>query len=162
MCSLADPLIDTNQVYPMKQQSRARGLLRYLGMSVGWLVLMVGWALLVAPHTNPRCYTSASFGFLPAAIVVPFLMLPLYVVSVAVHAVVAFCKQRFEARARDGVSLFGLDAAFFIPFALVSLIALISATHWDRSLHCFLMTFAVALPWTITPVVNARLLAWKA
>lgn len=92
---------------------------------------------------------------------IPFLVLLLYVVTVAVHAMFAFHNRCFEARQRDGVPLFGVDAAFFVPFAAVSFLTLASAMHWDRSLYCSLMTFAVALPWIITPVIHARLLAWK-
>ena len=95
------------------------------------------------------------------AMVVPFLMLSLYALSVAAHAVFAFYKRRFDARVRNGVPLFGLDAAFFIPFTAVSLIAFSPATHWDKSFHCFFLTCAIVLPWIITPVVNARLLAWN-
>jgi hypothetical protein len=122
---------------------------------------MTLWVLVIVPYVNPLCYTSASFGFLPVAIVLPFLMLPLYLASVAVHAVFAFYKKRFDAREADGVPLFGLDALFFVPFTAVSLIAFMPATHWDKSVHCFLMTCAIVLPWILTPVVNTRLLAWK-
>ena len=148
-------------MHPMIQRSKARALVQYLGMSLGWLIFMIFWALVIGPYTDPRCYTSASFGFLPAAMVVPFLILPLYVVSVGVHAVFAFYKKRFDARERNGVPLFGLDAVFFIPFAVLSLIAFAPATHWDKSLHCFFMTCAIVLPWIITPGVNVWLLGWK-
>jgi hypothetical protein len=145
----------------MKPRSKSRALLLYLGTSFGWLILMTVWVLLIVPYIDPRCYTSASFGFLPVAIVVPFLMLPLYVVSVAVHAVFAFYKKRFDAREAEGVPLFGLDAVFFVPFTVLSLIAFMPATHWDKSLHCFLMTCAIVLPWILTPLINTRLLALK-
>ena len=145
----------------VNQRSKSSALLRYLGMSFGWLVFMTVWALVVGPHTDPRCATSASFGFLPMAMVVPFLMLPLYVLSVAVHAVFAFHARRFDARAREGVPLFGRDAVFFVPFTVISLLAFSPATHWDKSLHCFLLTCAIVLPWIATPVTNARLLAWN-
>jgi hypothetical protein len=145
----------------MNRRSKSSTLLRYLGMSFGWLIFMTFWVLVIGPYTDPRCNTSASFGFLPMAMVVPFLMLPLYALSVAVHAVFAIYKRRFDARVRDGVPLFGLDAVFFIPFTLVSLIAFSPATHWDKSLHCFFLTCAIVLPWITTPVVNTRLLAWN-
>lgn len=122
---------------------------------------MTLWVLVIVPYLDPGCYTSASFGFLPVAIVIPFLLLPLYVLSAAVHAVFAFHKKRFNAREADGVPLFGLDAVFFVPFTVVSLIAFMPATHWDKSLHCFLMTCAFVFPWLVTPLVNTRILAWK-
>ena len=143
----------------MSQRSKSSALLQYVGMSFGWLIFMTFWVLVIGPYTDPRCNTSASFGFLPMAMVVPFLMLPLYALSVAVHAVFAFHKRRFDARARNGLLLFGLDAVFFIPFTAVSLIAFSPATHWDKSLYCFFLTCAIVLPWIITPVVNAQLLA---
>jgi len=146
----------------MTQRSRAGALLQYLATSTGWLILMAFWPLLAGPHADPRCQTSASFGFLPAAMVVPFLILLLYAISVALHAVFAFRRSRLAARPRVGVALFGLDAGFFVPFAAVSLIAYLPAMHWDSSVHCFFWTLAIALPWIITPVVNARLLAWTA
>jgi len=147
----------------MKPRSRSRALflLRYFGTSFVWLVLMTMWVLLTVPYLEPRCDTSASFGFLPAAMVVPFLMLPLYVITVALHAVFAFSTKRFDTRGADGVPLFGVDVLFFIPFTAVSLIAFMPATHWDKSLHCFLMTCAIVLPWLVTPLVNTRILAWK-
>jgi hypothetical protein len=134
-------------------------LLQYLAMSFGWLISMAIWPLLVIPQIDPRCSTSTSFGFLPATMVVPFLTLLLYAASVAVHAVYAFRQQRFKARERGKVPLFGLDAAFFIPFSLLSLMALMSITNWNSSSHCFFMALAIALPWIATPVVNTRLLA---
>src|SRR5688572_4579329 len=109
------------------------GLLKYLGTSFGWLLLMALWPLLIVPQTEPRCHTSTSFGFLPAAIVVPFLTLLLYPVSVAVHAVFAFRKRRFA----EAVPLFGRDAAFFIPFTVLSVLGLMSVTNWATSVHCF-------------------------
>jgi len=135
-------------------------LLQYLGMSFGWLILMAFWPLFVIPQIDPRCSTSTSFGFLPAAMVVPFLTLLLYAVSVAAHAGFAFRQQRCAARESGEVPLFGLDAAFFIPFSFLSLMGLMSVTYWNTSSHCFLMTFAVALPWIVTPAINTRLLAW--
>jgi hypothetical protein len=145
----------------MNQRSKSSALLRYLGMSFGWLIFMTFWILIIGPYTDPRCNTSASFGFLPMAMVVPFLVLPLYALSVAVHTVFAFYRRRFDATVRDSVPLFGLDALFFIPFTVGSLIAFSPATHWDKSLHCFVLTCAIVLPWITTPVVNARLLAWN-
>ncbi len=145
----------------MNQRSKSRALLQYFVTSLGWLILMTCWVLLIAPYADPQCYTSASFGFLPVAMVVPFLVLPLYAISVAAHAAFAFYQRRFDAREQNGVPLFGFDALFFIPFSVVSLIAFAPATHWDKSLHCFFMTCAITLPWIITPIVNGRLLAWK-
>ena len=115
--------------FSMRQRSRPRALLRYLGASFAWLVVMTAWVLVIVPYVDPLCYTSASFGFLPAAIVVPFLMLPLYLASVAIHAVFAFYQKRFDARQAEGVPLFGLDALFFVPFTVMSLIAFMPATH---------------------------------
>jgi hypothetical protein len=142
----------------MPQRSRASGLMRYLAASFGWLILMVLWALFIGPLTDPRCYTSASFGFLPAAILVPFLMLPLYAISVGGHAVFAFRRARLITRAATGVLLFGLDALFFVPFVLLSLATFLSAIHWN-DLDCLLTALIFALPWVITPLVNPRLLA---
>jgi hypothetical protein len=128
-------------------------------MSFAWLIMMALWALIIGPFTPPRCETSASFGFLPAAMVVPFLMLPLYAVSVVCHAVLAFRRTRRELRERAGVPLFGLDAAFFVPFVILSLIAFSPTMHLS-ALHCLVMAVVVALPWIITPIVNARILGW--
>ena len=145
---------------PMNRRSRFRALLLYVATSFGWLILMTTWVLLIVPYVDPHCYP-ASFGYLRPAIVVHFLMLPLYAVSVAVHSVFAFSKKRFDAREAEGVPLLGLDAVFFVPFTVLSLIEFMPAAHWDKSLHCFLMACAIVLPWILTPVVNTRLLAWK-
>lgn len=141
----------------MNQQSKAAALLRYLGLSLAWLVVMVVWPLLIGPQTDPHCYTSATVGFLPAAMAVPFLILPLYVVSAAVHAVFALSRRRFEARARGEAPHFTIDALFFVPFTALAIAALAPGLHWSKSLHCFMAAFALALPWLVTPLFNARL-----
>ncbi len=146
----------------MTQRSRAPVLLRYLGLSFAWLVAMVAWPLVTGPHTDPHCYTSASFGFLPAAMVVPFLVLPLYAFSAVAHAAFAFSGRRFEAGALGRPASFTIGALFFIPFTGLATIMLASGFHWDRTPHCFFAVFTLALPWIVTPLVNAWLLVRNA
>jgi hypothetical protein len=143
-------------------KDRSKSLLGYLGMSAGWLVAMAVWPLIVGPSTDPHCLTSASFGFLPAIMVIPFLILPLYLLSVAVHAVFAFRTARFAFVQRHGVALLGADALFFVPAVMIALLAYSSALRWSEAWHCSLAMFVLVLPWLIAPVANGRFLSWSA
>lgn len=91
--------------------------------------------------------------------VVPFVALILFVISVIIHTPFAFRRRRFND-AQGSVSR-ALDAAFFVPFAAFSTVLLAKAMRWDSSLHCFAVTAVLALPWLVTPWLATRLLAWS-
>lgn len=139
--------------------SRSAAILSYLAASFGWLVVMAIWAAIAGPYADPRCHGPFSFGFLPGAMVVPFAVLIIFAFSVVIHALFAFRRKRFEGTPGAASRVF--DAAFFVPFAALSTFLLAAVMRWDASLHCFVMTAVLALPWLATPWLSMRLVTWS-
>jgi hypothetical protein len=137
----------------MPGRSRTLGL--YLFKSFGWLVALAAWPLLVGPRLDPHCLSAASFGFLPALMVVPFLLLVVYLLGLFAH--IAFEFVFWQRGILLGRTAYVASAVFFLPYALLSIPAMLWALRWNASALCFAMTVVLLLPALLTPLVNAAL-----
>jgi len=123
----------------------------YLGVSLGWLAIMGGWAFAAGPYVEPRCQP-VSFGFLPGVLVVSVGILVLYALTVVVHAILAF-RGHSERKPNARSSVY--HAMFFVPFAGLAVVMLAGVMSWSASLHCFAAMAVLAVPYVVTPVANA-------
>ncbi|MBI4274407.1 MAG: hypothetical protein HY659_06885 [Rhizobiales bacterium] len=136
--------------------SRGGALGSYLGKSFVWLIALAAWPLFVGPQAGPQCTSTASFGFLPAVMVAPFLLLIVYVLSVLVHVVFLFWF--WPRAAAGGKKAYLTNAVFFSPVAALSVMVMTWALRWNASVYCSVITVVLVLPALITPLVNAVLL----